>query len=219
MDRTILRVVFVAAAWVATVCLTVLCLGAWTVAHAQDAVTTATDVQAGTLEPTECVTTNLPANVWTLVLYDNAGNPCLTHATQLTGDCNSETWNWTVDGHIVFAAPPGYLRTRVRVQVWSGGGGGACYGGTADPIYCDNPTYKMLKQDETYEYNTDPSDPYPVDSSGAELAAPFSVLGYLLGAYFETPDDANYQGIWIFAMPIARPAICKSVSYHDWAAN
>ena len=131
------------------------------VANAQD-VTTATDVQDGTIAVSGCYNgvTLLPANVWTLVLFDDAGNPCTTRASQLTGTCNPDsTWNWTVDGHLVFTNAPGYYRVRVRVQVWAGGGGGACYGGTADPIYCDNPYYKLLKQDETYEYLTDYASP------------------------------------------------------------
>ena len=188
---------------------------------AQDAVTTATDVQAGTVEVSPCDTTNLPANVWTLVLFDDAGNPCTTHASQLTGTCNPDsTWNWTVDGHLVFTTAPGYKRVVVRVQVWAGGGNGACYGGTSDPITCDNMTYKALKQDETYANDIQAIDADPTsDNSGAGLAAPFSVLGYLLAPYFETPSDSNYQGIWIFAKPIGRPAVCKSVSYHDLGAN
>lgn len=190
------------------------------VANAQD-VTTATDVQDGTIAVSGCYNgvTLLPANVWTLVLFDDAGNPCTTRASQLTGTCNPDsTWNWTVDGHLVFTNAPGYYRVRVRVQVWAGGGGGACYGGTADPIYCDNPYYKLLKQDETYEYLTDYASPLVSDRT-ADLAAPFSVLQYLLPPYFAEPSDANYQGIWIFAMPENRPAVCQSVSYHDLGAN
>lgn len=189
-------------------------------AFAQD-VTTATDVQDGTVEVSPCDATNLPAGVWTLVLFDDAGNPCTTHASQLTGTCNPDSsWNWTVDGHLVFATAPGYKRVVVRVQVWAGGGNGACYGGTADPITCDNQTYKAMKQDETYENDSPAIDRDPTtDAVGATIAAPFNVLDYLLPPYYETPSDANYQGIWIFAMPIGRPAVCKSVSYHDLAAN
>jgi hypothetical protein len=172
---------------------------------AQDAITTATDVQDGTIGITGCYNgvTLLPANVWTLVLFDDAGNPCTTHASQLTGTCNPDsTWNWTVDGHLVFTTAPGYLRVRVRVQVWSGGGGGACYGGTSDPITCDNPYYKLLKQDETYESDLQAIDRDPTSQGETDVAAPFSVLGYLLAPYFAEPSDANFQGLWIFAMPI-----------------
>jgi hypothetical protein len=189
------------------------------IGRAQD-VTTATDVQAGTVEVSPCDTTNLPANVWTLVLFDDAGNPCTTHASQLTGTCTADsTWNWTVDGHLVFTTAPGYKRVVVRVQVWAGGGNGACYGGTGDPITCDNQTYKAMKQDETYANDIPAIDADPTSDAGVGIAAPFSVLGYLLAPYYETPSDSNYQGLWIFAMPIGRPAVCKSVSYHDLAAN
>lgn len=189
-------------------------------AFAQD-ITTATDVQDGTIATSGCYNgvTLLPANVWTLVLFDDAGNPCTTHASQLTGTCNSDSvWNWTVDGHLVFTTAPGYHRVNVRVQVWAGGGGGSCYGGTADPIICDNAYYKLLKQDETYEYQDDITSTLAADHTG-DVAAPFSVLQYLLQPYLETPSDANYQGLWIFAMPIGRPAVCESVSYHDLGAN
>jgi hypothetical protein len=180
-------------------------------AQAQD-VTTAADVQDGTVDVSPCDTTNLPANVWTLVLYDNAGNPCTTHASQLTGTCNPDsTWNWMVDGHLTFTTAPGRSRIRVRVQVWAGGGGGSCHGGTSDPVVCDNQTFKTLKQDETYAVDS--------DAQGTALAVPINILSYLLAPYFETPSDANYQGIWIYVMPIGRPAVCRSMSYHDLAAN
>lgn len=176
-------------------------------AFAQD-VTTATDVQDGTIDVAACKTTDLPANVWTLVLFDDAGEPCSTHASELQGSCTPNTWNWTLDGHLLFDAAPGYKPGRVRVQVWAGGGNGACYGGTSDPITCDNPAYKSMKQDETY-----------MTVSGADVAAPFNVLDYLLAPYFSSPGDGNYQGIWIFAMPINHPAVCRKVSYHDLAPN
>lgn len=176
-------------------------------ARAQE-ITTATDVQVGTIAASACDVTDLPANVWTEVLFDDAGEPCSTHASQLQGSCTPNTWNWTIDGHLLFAPAPGYKPGRVRVQVWAGGGNGACYGGSAAPIYCDNPYYKLMKQDETY-----------MTVQGAEVAAPFSVLDYLEAPYFSTPGDGNYQGLWIFAMPIGRPAVCRGVSYHDVGAN
>ena len=191
-------------------------------ANAQDAITTATTVQVGTIAATGCYNgvTLLPANVWTLVLFDDAGNPCTTAASQLTGTCNPDsTWNWTLDGHLTFTTAPGYQRLNVRVQVWAGGGGGACYGGTSAPVYCDNQYYKLLKQDENYEYHLDTTSTYAPDRTGIDVAAPFSVLQYLLAPYFETPSDSNYQGIWIFAYPEGRPAVCQSVSYHDLGAN
>lgn len=188
-------------------------------AQAQEDITTAATVQDGTIAVSGCYdgVTLLPANIWTLVLFDDAGNPCTTHASQLTGTCNPDsTWNWMVDGHLSFTNAKGYARVRVRMQVWAGGGGGACYGGTGDPVYCDNPYYKLLKQDEIYESDVGITDP---SVTGTALPAPFSVLQYLLAPYFETPSDANYQGIWIFAYPEGRPAICQSESYHDLGAN
>lgn len=182
-----------------------LCLSAL----AQDAVTTATVVQAGTVSPTACDNTNLPMGIWTLIRFDDAGEPCATHASQLGGSCTPNTWNWIVEGNFAFTTAPGYKKVRVRVQVWAGGGGGACYGGTSDPVFCDNQAYKWLKQDGTYES----------DIPSTDLSVPFTSLEYLLAPYFETPSDANYRGIWIFAMPIGRPAVCRAISFHDVGAN
>ena len=184
--------------------------GSCRLASAQN-VTDATDVQEGTIGVSACDTTDLPANIWTLVRYDNAGEPCATHASQLGGSCTPNTWNWMVDGHFAFTQAPGHKVVRVRVQVWAGGGGGACHsdGQPGGSVLCDNPAYKTLKQDETYIS----------DKPGNDLAVPFTSLQYLLAPYFETPADANYQGLWIFAYPIGRPAVCRTISFHDLGAN
>ena len=79
-----------------------------------------------TVSPTACDDTNLPMGIWTLIRFDDAGEPCATHASQLGGSCTPNTWNWIVEGNFAFTTAPGYKKVRVRVQVWAGGGGGAC---------------------------------------------------------------------------------------------
>lgn len=176
--------------------------------YAQD-VTTAADVQEGTLAVTPCDVRELPANVWTEIRFDNRGNPCSSHASQLQGTCSANAWNWNLDGNIAFQTAPGYHKVRVRVEVWTGGGGGACYP-TLPEITCDNPYYKLKKQDNTVE----------LDIQNTDLMLPFNTVGgYLLNSDYAYAGDGNYQGLWIFAMPLGRPAICKSISFHDVGAN
>lgn len=178
----------------------------------QEAVTDATTVQEGTLQPEPCGwmtgqhVSLMPADKWSLVLYDNASEPCTSRASEFSGSCTPNKWNWTMHGFVTFTNAPGRMKTKVRLQVWGGGGGGSCYGdGSSSPIYCDNQYYKGVKTDLTME----------TDIPGTDLPIPFQVLTYLN----DPTGMTQYMGLWVFAMPIGRPAVCKSVNYSDMDPN
>ena|ERR1700676_353939 len=176
-----------------------------------ESVSNAVTVQGGRND--HCLTTQLPVNIWSLVAFDNAGQPCVTRASQ-TGDvddsCDPDTvWDWQVQGHMVFTTATGHSKARVRIQLWAGNGGGSCYGGTANPIVCDNPATHYLQENAIYES----------DVPAVDLVAPFEFLFYLIPPYFSTPSDANYSGFWVFAMPIGGPAVCVSQNYWDLTHN
>jgi hypothetical protein len=180
-------------------------------AHAQMSDTNIVTVQGG--RNYACETTDLPVNVWSLVAYDNAGQPCVTKASQV-GDpgetCDPDSvWDWQVQGHMVFAPVAGKNIVKVEIQLWAGNGGGSCHGGTTDPIFCDNPAYHYLQESAIYE-STNPN---------VDLAAPFEFLFYLMPPYFSEPGDANYAGFWVYAKPIGNPAVCVSQNYWDLAHN
>jgi hypothetical protein len=190
-------------------------------AHAQSSLVT---VEGGRNDV--CETTNLPMGIWSLVAYDNAGQPCVTKAAQVTDPTNqpacdpNANWDWQVQGHLVLTNAPGYTRTVVEVQLWAGNGGGSCYGGTSDPIICDNPATHYLQEQATYELDQPAAFSSVLKSfSGpqtpTDMSVPFEFLFYLLPPYFSTPGDANYSGFWVFVKPIGRPAVCVSQNYWD----
>ena len=180
-------------------------------ARAQLSDTNIVTVQGGRNDA--CETSDLPANVWSLVAYDNAGQPCITKASQFGAPdetCNPDTvWTWQVQGHLVLATASGKSSAQVEIQLWAGNGGGSCYGGTADPIFCDNPATHYLQESATYSSVNNTSN----------FNAPFEFLFYQLQPYYSTPGDANYSGFWVFAKPIGKPAVCVSQNYWDLTHN
>jgi hypothetical protein len=176
----------------------------------------------------DCLTASpLPANVWSLIAFDNAGQPCDTKPDQ-SQTCNpNATWDWAVSGQAVFTSAPGYNRAVIELQLWNGYGGGSCYGGTGDPIFCDNPATHFWGGDWVAEVDQPaqfgpvlgnfriPGDPGNVQH---DLVMPWEMLFYQIApgsANPASPDFANYSGFWLFAKPLGRPATCKAVIYHD----
>ena len=155
----------------------------------------------------QCYTKNLPANIWSLVSYDNAGQPCMTKP-DADGTCDpTATWDWQLHGNVMIhtrdSLPPN--AAYMLVQLWAGGGGGSCYGSTSDPIFCDNPASHYL-QENTY---------YQLPAGQGFFPAPFEFrMFYQLAPYYATPSDANYQGYWLFVKPSV-PAVCESANYGD----
>ena len=155
----------------------------------------------------ECKTTNLPANIWSLVSYDNAGQPCWTKPDADDPSCSqanawSATWDWQMHGSIRFEAR---RAGKIEVRTYVGNGGGSCYGGTNDPPFCDNPATHYLQEDGTF----------PLQGGNAMMTAvPFEFLIYQAPPWFQTEGDANYFGMWVFAKPSVA-AVCESTNYGD----
>lgn len=150
-----------------------------------------------------CDTTNLSAETFWRVAYDNAGQPCARRGSQ-TGQgnetCDPTTpWNYSVHGHLTFKTAPGYDRSRVEVRVYVGGGGGECSGGqTTTCPDLDKPGHHYLVEDSTFN----------IIGADTNISVPFDAVEINLPAYFTTPGDGNYQGFWIFAKSIGTPVIC-----------
>src|SRR5262249_28775638 len=101
----------------------------------------------------DCMTTDLPANVWSLVSYDNIGQPCASKPdADSTVGCTangveaSANWDWQVKGNLHISANVAPNSAYVQVALFSGGGGGVCHGGTSDFPTCDNPAYHYLEE-------------------------------------------------------------------------
>jgi hypothetical protein len=162
-----------------------------------------------------CKTDSLPANIWSLVSYDNAGQPCLTKPDADQTCDPAATWNWQNHGTVIVtnqAAPPQWglpllqqsPAATVQMQLWVGNGGGACYGGTSSPIICDNPATHYLQESETF----------PLPGRKLDLAIPFEFMIYHAAAWFAVYGDANYFGFWVFVKPSVAAA-CLSTNYGD----
>jgi hypothetical protein len=104
---------------------------------------------------------------------------------------------------------PSYGKAKVQIQLWAGYGGGSSYGGSNAPIICENPSSHYLQEDAAYQFV----------AAGVDFSAPFEFLFYQLPPHWSTPSDANYAGMWVFARPIGRPAMCRSQNYWDLAHN
>jgi hypothetical protein len=140
-----------------------------------------------------CKTGYLPANIWSLVSYDNAGQPCLTKPDADQTCDSTATWNWQTHGTVIVTNQPrvggvAVNTATIQMQLWVGNGGGACYGGSKGPIICDNQSTHYLQESETYYFpgkDDGPSDPVRVpavprgtlvlDASRCKL---FRVLGF-----------------------------------------
>lgn len=173
-----------------------------------------------------CITENLPAGEWVLIGFDDAGQVCDTKSDE-TQTCNpNATWDWSVSGIATFTSPPGYARVVVELQLWAGYNGGACHGGSADPVVCDNPDSHWLMQDFTEEIDQPTnfsrvlgnfSSPVDPGNGPHDLVIPWQMLFYQIPPGSPNPgsDYAGYSGFWLFAKSLGRPAICKSLTYHD----
>jgi hypothetical protein len=158
-----------------------------------------------------CVTTDLPANVWTLVGYDNAGQPAVTKPSADQTGHPDATWDWATHGTLIVANKPrpgGVPANQydVQTQLWIGNGGGACFsdGEVNGTIICDNPATHYLQESQDHF----------LAGRGRDLSIPFEFLVYQAAPYFSVPGDANYFGLWLFAKP-SIPAICRSINYAD----
>lgn len=148
-----------------------------------------------------CMNEFLPPNIWTLVGYDNAGQPCLTKP-DADGVCDATaSWDWQLHGTLDLRGPVG---STFKVQLYVGNGGGACHGGTPDPVVCDNPTthYQM----ENIQRR--------LDGGKMDTQVPFEYLIYLAAPWFSVPGDANYYGFWLFVKPSAWTR-CVQINYAD----
>jgi hypothetical protein len=143
----------------------------------------------------------LPPNVWSLVAFDNAGQPCLTKPNQDASCDTGGTWDWQVHGTLALSGPVG---VRTQVQLWIGNGGGSCYGGTSGPIVCDNPATHFLQENGTYA----------MQGKSLTVPVPFEFLVYQAAPFFSTPADANYFGFWLFVKP-SNWMKCSAASYAD----
>lgn len=154
----------------------------------------------------QCYTKDLPAGVWSLVSYDNAGQPCATKPDADNTCDPAATWDWQLHGTLILNAKNNVRpnTAKVEMQVWVGNGGGSCYGGTSDPIFCDNPTTHYLEESENYF----------LPSGNMNLAIPFEFLIYETQPWFSYVGDANYFGMWIFVKPSVA-AVCESTNYAD----
>jgi len=100
-------------------------------AMAQNSITNIFTNQGGGFKP--CDTKYLPTGIFSRVIYDNAGQPCVFRGSQ-TGKCgetcdSNTAWNYSVHGHLTLKTAPGYESGRVEVRMYIGGGGGECMGG------------------------------------------------------------------------------------------
>jgi hypothetical protein len=156
-----------------------------------------------------CKTGYLPANIWSLVSYDNAGQPCLTKPDADQTCDSTATWNWQTHGTVIVTNQPrvggvAVNTATIQMQLWVGNGGGACYGGSKGPIICDNQSTHYLQESETYYF----------PGKMMDLAILFEFLLYHVAPWFSTPADANYFGFWVFVKP-SIAAGCLSTNYGD----
>lgn len=158
-----------------------------------------------------CNTTgNLPSGTWSQVSSDNAGQPCVeknnegdVYGTGRVGDsddtCDSTTkWNYDVQGHVTFGPPStGTRATSLKIEVYIGGGGGVCSGGTT--VTCasgyklvEDSTIAVTKYNESFRF------------SGLEVG---------LAPYRVTQGDGNFQAYYVFAKPVGGKVQCTDNIY------
>ena len=155
------------------------------------------------------MTTDLPANLWSPVTSDNAGQPCIADNLP-SGSCDrTSDWAYIIRGHNTYMNLRGAKAIEQRIYVTGGSGGcyvangGAdisCYG-TYDPATA----YHFLIEDTVIEldaYSTQ------IDFHAAEWILAPTIFG--------SPDPgapANYQAFWVFARPMGGAAKCVGTFY------
>jgi hypothetical protein len=175
-------------------------------AMAQNSITNIITNQGGGFK--SCDTQYLAAGVFSRVMYDDAGQPCVYRGSQIgkNGEhCDPDTaWNYSVHGHFTLKTAPGYESGQVEVRMYIGGGGGECTGGqtTSCPDF-EVPGHHYLVEDSTYN----------ISGADTNTSVPFDALEIQLPAFSKKPGDGNYQGFWIFAKPIGAPVLCTNQAF------
>jgi hypothetical protein len=160
--------------------------------------------QGGGQKP--CVTGgNLPANTFSLLSADNAGQPC-TNSSDLSHhlcDSNSK-WNYTVHGHLTMAPPTsGTQAPSVEIQTYIGGNRIACSAGSS--ITCTGSF--VLVEDSTYSTAGTTTESIPFD------------MGEVLLPAHDSSGGSNFQAYFVFGKPIGGSLRCLSNIYSTTEHN
>ncbi len=157
--------------------------------------------QGGGQEP--CNTSgNLPANTFSQLSADNAGQPCTEGPNNSLCDPNSK-WNYTVHGHLTLAPPTsGTTASSIEVQTYIGGNNLFCTVGST--ITCTG-SY-VLVEDSTYSVGT------------TTVSIPFDMGEFLLPAH-DSGGGANYHVYYVFGKPIGGSLRCLSNIYSTTEHN
>lgn len=158
--------------------------------------------QGGGQEP--CNTSgNLPANTFSQLSADNAGQPCTEGPNNALCDPNSK-WSYTVHGHLTLAPPTsGTTASSVEVQTYIGGNGIACTLGST--VTCTGSYVKV--EDSTYAIAGTTTESIPFD------------MGEFLLAPRDSSGGSNFQAYFVFAKPVGGSLQCLSNIYSTTEHN